>query len=457
MKDFLGTRSIFIYSLPFFINVFINDVFILSVLLGFLFFLIDIFYFKKIKNKSISAIISLILVVSLYSFETYNDTFYVVHKLRFRYFILIYSIVLLIFISLVEKFEIYSFTNIFLIIFSITFIFNLGNFSGDSEQSQYLKKLKYKNQYEHVNKTNDPLVLIILDELSSSSEIFEYTKNINDLLLLSEYEKEGFLIFDDFNSQSMNTQFSLPSILNFNLHENSEELRNIDHDHIISNKALQEFYRLFRNNILYDSLRKKSITTNSFSLFEIYNSDINGLSVNPWDPRNINERFLNIFKYSNQLNTIINLTLIKFLYLKLNPNTHDQIYSNHNLEVLRSISDATFQTNNFYYFHLLAPHTPFYLKNEFEKSTYDENNFDEHLSIYSSYRRYILKRLLNILIDKKENVRFIITGDHGFRAFPKKINQYSTLLITKGYQYHEIKQYRNVQDLGYLINNSFCK
>ena len=122
---------------------------------------------------------------------------------------------------------------------------------------------------------------------------------------------------------------------------------------------------------------------------------------------------------------------------------------------LRCLKKTEFKERNFYYFHFLAPHTLFYLKNEFDERKVDLKNFQNHLNVYFEYRRYILDKLLNILSNKNSNTRFIISGDHGFRYFHGKKNPYSTILITKGFNRKEINTNLTVQDLGYLINNSF--
>ena len=252
----------------------------------------------------------------------------------------------------------------------------------------------------------------------------------------------------------MSTSFSLPSIFNFNLHD-FEETCSIDGLSVIPNSTLKQYYNLFRNNILYDSLTKKGIRTNSYSLFKIFNSSYNGLKSQPWSPRNIREREFNIFDGYPQLNSLMNLTIVKFLYLKVHPDLHDEIYSSHNKETFEVLKKTEFKERNFYYFHFLAPHTPYYLKNEFDERKVDLNNFQNHINVYSEYRLYILDKLLNVLSNKESNARFIISGDHGFRSFHGKINPYSTLLITKGFNRKEINTNLTVQDLGYLINNSF--
>jgi hypothetical protein len=53
------------------------------------------------------------------------------------------------------------------------------------------------------------------------------------------------------------------------------------------------------------------------------------------------------------------------------------------------------------------------------------------------------------------NSRIIITGDHGFRYGDSLIDKYMTSLYLKGYDEIESVDSLFVQDLGYLINESF--
>ena len=53
-----------------------------------------------------------------------------------------------------------------------------------------------------------------------------------------------------------------------------------------------------------------------------------------------------------------------------------------------------------------------------------------------------------------ENCRVIITGDHGFR-FSKDFDPTLTNIYFKGYSKEVTNKIEFIQDLGYLINESF--
>ena len=106
--------------------------------------------------------------------------------------------------------------------------------------------------------------------------------------------------------------------------------------------------------------------------------------------------------------------------------------------------------NNFYFFHLYAPHYPFsYFDEHYEDKSL--GNLDNHVV----YKRFFLNKLLGVLNDRKfETSRIIITGDHGYRYDPA-IDKTKTSLYIKGYDNIEDINSFVVQDLGYLINSSF--
>ena len=84
---------------------------------------------------------------------------------------------------------------------------------------------------------------------------------------------------------------------------------------------------------------------------------------------------------------------------------------------------------------------------------------DEYFIEHIKFRRFTTKKLLEILSNEKfKNTRIIICGDHGFRGTSKnaqEINPNLTTLYTKGFNHNDIDSINYVQDLSYLILNSF--
>ena len=121
-------------------------------------------------------------------------------------------------------------------------------------------------------------------------------------------------------------------------------------------------------------------------------------------------------------------------------------------DVLDSLKSFNPQKNNFYYFHLHAPHDPFTYFDEYPKEGSVSLSKTEE---YIKFKKFFLNKLLHILKDEKfNNSRIIITGDHGWRQ-DNRINKYQTSLYLKNYPNFELEDNFFVQDLGFLINNSF--
>ena len=96
-------------------------------------------------------------------------------------------------------------------------------------------------------------------------------------------------------------------------------------------------------------------------------------------------------------------------------------------------------------------HTPYVYKGE-----YDKQNFESDLDEYIAFRLFSLRKMKELLNDKKfNNTRIIIIGDHGYRNDPR-INKFkSTSLYLKGYDGIFINNDFVAQDIGFLINASF--
>lgn len=442
----LNQKSVFFLILPlcsFFLTQ--SEILITFSLLSFS-LILDFFVLKK----KFPLILYVSLFVFFYSLKLYNDTFYVMHSLRYRYFIVSLVIFLYLLLLIIEKKKYYFVLNTFFFWFSLGSVFISEKKIEKDFNSSFISEKKYNNPFYKIDKRNDPVVLIILDELSSYKELFKNTYNPEDNINNSMYVQNGFSIVDDFTSHSISTKFSLPSILNFNLHSHSKRLRKIDSTKV-GWKTIKEFDFLFKNNLLFDSLSKKNITLNSFSLIKINNS-LNRNLLYPWEPRNSFKRVYKIVDFSDKINLVLNQTILKIIHQKYVTLKHDSsLYSDYNIQVLNHLSKTNFESQNFYYFHLLAPHHPFYIEGKFG----DNLSKKLTLSDYLDYRRAVLNMVLNIVKNKGENVRFIISGDHGFRSFRNEVNPYSTTLYLKGYDSLLVKNNFSVQDLGYLINESF--
>lgn len=450
-------KSLTLLLLPFITNFFINESSIAIVASFLLFFLlIDVFLFSKLKNNLLLIAVFVFFTVFFYSFILYYDTQYVLHSLRFRHFLLISSVCFLIVFSAVVYYNLYQFINVFLLLFSLSFLLSIV--SGQYDRSVLLNNLNFKplqKDWGEIESSNAPLILVILDELSSGSESFLYSKDSLDLSASENYKSLGFDVIDDFPSLALSTKFSLPSIFNFNLHSSNNELARIDSiENNIRTVASYDF--LYRNSLLLDSLESKGVSSVNYGMAPMPKAN-NPSEIYPWFPRKSTDRILPIIEGPSFLNRLLNYTVFKNIYFKYRFSSID-VMLDHNEEVWKNLSSKVFEKNHFYYFHLIAPHFPYYDRETISEEqqllkdmggAYNPKGTTE----YIGHRRYILQKLFSVLKGKNlDGLRIIITSDHGFRH-DADINPNSTMLFLKGF--NKRLKVESVQNIAYLINLSF--
>ena len=127
----------------------------------------------------------------------------------------------------------------------------------------------------------------------------------------------------------------------------------------------------------------------------------------------------------NIIDKVLAITLYGFIDKKIQG--PDKPYWKLNKEVLSKLSSISPDKNNFYFFHLYAPHWPY--------SYFDEHYEDKSLGDLDNhilFKRFFLNKLLYVLNDSKfKSSRIIITGDHGYR-FDPIIDKTKTSLYIKG-------------------------
>ncbi|MDC1218026.1 hypothetical protein N8131_07945 [Flavobacteriaceae bacterium] len=322
----------------------------------------------------------------------------------------------------------------------------IKNYITEQSINSYKERLRQSSSdfnFDNVEGEDSPVIFIILDELSSSQEVYNYTKDSIDFNFDKKLNQIGFQTFSVFNSLSVKTTLSLPSIFNFNLHNSKETfLYEEDVFNGYSNRKLiyNKFTESYRKNALVDSLEKKGVKVTSYGHLSFDGHE-----------KTLNNHLLN--KATDQINmNIIDKVLATTLYGFIDKKIQgpEKPYWDINKDVLSKLSSISPDKNNFYFFHFYAPHWPF--------SYFDEHYEDESLGDLDNhvlFKRFFLTKLLGVLNDSKFNTsRIIITGDHGYRGDPI-IDKTKTSLYIKGYD--NIKDVNSfvVQDLGYLINSSF--
>ena len=495
----INTRLISIIFLPFLTNLYLDhSVNIIYCILG----LMSLLIIDSFKKKSINSILLTFIIYFFYAVWFFDDTNLTIHSLRFRWFSILFIFLTysVIYISEIKKDGIKVF-NVFIIFFtlsrfiispfyygesidsfkkrlrqsSVDFNFDsnvaermnvkivsageatdrlatdnnfddIKNYITEHSIDSYKERLKYSSSdfnFDNVAAEDSPVLFIILDELSSSQEIFNYTKDSIDFNFDKKLNQIGYQTFSVFNSLSVKTTLSLPSIFNFNLHKSKETfLYEEDIFGGYSDRKLiyTKFTESFRKNSLVDSLEKKGIKITSYGHlnFDGYEKTLNNHLLNKaTDQKNM-----------NIIDKILAITLYGFIYKKIQG--PDKPYWELNKEVLSNLRAINPDKNNFYFFHFYAPHWPY--------SYFDEHREDESLSDLDNhilFKRFFLTKLLGVLKNSKFNTsRIIITGDHGYRYDPA-IDKTKTSLYIKGYDNIEDINSFVVQDLGYLINSSF--
>ena len=496
----INFRLVSIILLPFIVNLYLDySVDIIYCILGF----VALLLIDSLKKKPINSIILTLIIYFFYSVWFFEDTNLTIHSLRFRWFSILFIILIyfVIYMSAVKKDGIKIF-NVFIIFFALSnfivspfytgesidsfterlrqssFDFNFDNvvvedmnvkiFSADEDPQRYalnnnfddiknyiteqsidsykerLRQSSSDFNFDNVVAKDSPVIFIILDELSSSQEIYNYTKDSVDFNFDKKLNQIGFQTFSVFNSLSVKTTLSMPSIFNFNLHKSKETFlyeEDVFNGYSHRNLIYSMFQKSFRKNALVDSLEKKGVKVTSYGHlnFDGYEKTLNNHLLNKaTDQKNM-----------NIIDKVLATTLYGFIDKKIQG--PDKPYWELNKEVLSKLSSVSPDKNSFYFFHLYAPHFPF--------SYFDEHYEDESLGDLDNhilFKRFFLTKLFDILNDSKFNAsRIIITGDHGYRFDPTTIDKTKTSLYLKGYNnIRDIKSFV-VQDLGYLINASF--
>lgn len=455
-EKLLSSLSLTFLSFPYIIYVFLNtDLNYELFFLGLFMIGVDYFTMSQVKNYILRVLISTFFIVFFYCKLIFNDTEITIHQLRFREFTLLFSaITLILTLFILKGNEGNKKFNSFLFIFGCTFFFNTN--SNKYFNQKYIlneNKFKFDNKLLDTNPSKAPVLFLLFDELSSSNEIFSFTKDSIDLYFDRQLKENGFEVISDFKSNSTRTKFSMPSIFNFNLHTNSRVLDSLEK--INENVTIQKsYYWLASNNLLVDSLNKKGIYSTSYGLFPFKKGSVARDFIYWWpsflDPLRMfgGSRFLTLFFQNSFLKSLESV----FIEVTTVDKFRESVF-----EKLKTLDP---KENNLYYFHFFAPHEPFtwgeeyHSENTLSKSERTpEVELDEHIK----YRRFFLNKVLPLIISEKfKSSRIIIVGDHGFRFNRNEINPRLTNVYLYNYPNGIVKGSDYVvQDLGYLIFNSF--
>ncbi len=408
-----------------------------------------ILYFLDIKANPSKYFVFFILCFLFYNNIVYYDTHLKLHELRLRYFSLIFLLIsFCINLICLKNKNLIKYVNVFFLFLSISFVIT-KSFSAFNyfDRSSFLEKLnfEYKKSALEIVKSDDPVILILLDGLSSSEEIFKHTNDSIDFKLDLYLKKKGYDVISNAKTESLRTTISLPSLFNFNLHSS------IDNDSIeYIDKGLQTvdgFQEVFNENLLVDSLLVRSVKSYSFGIGE-FTRGIN------------NDDFCYLWGDScldSSLDKIISKTIIETITHGLSRETEKvDLFRKNSLEQLENLAP---EQNSFYYFHLFFPHDPYSYYEEYPnvQLNYLSISEEEYLSEHIKYKRWFVNKFINLMENADFlNSRVIITGDHGFRH-NKSIAPELTNIYLKGYNSMSVNNEITVQQIGYVIFESFFK
>ena len=424
-----------IYYLPEFLQ---SPLFEISKLSGYisLFFLIDIAIIILSKKEILIWQIKIALwAICFYIFYGYlfstqiQILIYTQFNLmiRGRFILLIISLSFLIFV-IEKRPKSYLVINTFLIILILLNIFNII-FKSTSIKKYDKINLSYQSaSKKNYKKFTKPIILIILDEYSSPSELYKITKDSALFDFTKNLQKNNWIVKLKSFSYETSTIHSLCSLFNYNLSTNNSFSK-------LTANSLSEF---LLEPILIKELKANRIKVVNLGIFDLMS--IKPLSRLYFYPQNFTEL---IFQYSS-FYTIITKTN------KLNLNSYkidDYPMANHNKWMYDNLTDSLnkIKQYSFIYSHFYMPHAPFYFFNEFN------SNHKNTTLKYIEYWKFTNKKLLPILRKLEGNYRIIITGDHGYRG-NRNINPHLTYSSFYGFSSNDLAKIKSVQDLGIIIN-----
>jgi hypothetical protein len=400
--------------------------------------------FSNLSNRKIILFFVLNIFLFLFGYlivlniqNIISNLFYILVRGRNIFLpIFLFSNLILIFVKKISSFKL---VNSFILVFIILNIFsNLFSYNIP-------KIINYTNQekkFKTINKRK-PILLLIIDEYHSPEDLFKVTKDSSIYNFSSTLKNNDWKINNSFYSHEILTERSLSSLLNYNL----------SNDLIFKNQKVKLDKNLFLKNLLLHDLTYKRIKIKNWGLFDI--GAFKSFFIRP--------SIIN-FDYS-LIGRVFTSSAIAYIWNNTNQlsiNGFDKDYSvtyKYNKTVLNLINDSLPLLNDsrvFIYAHLLMPHPPFYHESpNISLTKINLRNYIKYWKFTNSLIDSILNNQSNI-----QNLKIIISGDHGFRnpivnENDPRLNKNKTFLALYGFDNLNINEIKSVQDLGSLINSNF--
>jgi len=387
------------------------------------------------------------IVIPIYQYVTKSLQIYIKEKVLF---IIISFLLLFILHYLLAKKNLWKVFNIFLGIYFLVNIFSTRNLNiaiippidsiqnGYKHISENLSSDKNENQDVYRSQDQKPIILIVMDEYSSPDELYKIVKDSSVYNFSNTLENKGWEVRNSSYTYESSTIHSISSLFNFNLSKDSlYDKQNTET--IVSKKMLKA--------ALLDSLNKKDVAFNNYSIFHIGNTQ--PLTQLYLYPTNFTEHFLIRTTYAEEKNKSGNFKFKNLI------KSYGNIFE-HNAYILNNLPTILRENKNkksFTYVHLFIPHAPFYYGGEFPVK--QVINFENYFSFWK-FTNTKMEALLDS-INKQGDYRIILTGDHGNRRNEHKENYHYSFTAFKGFDSLVLKQIESIQDIGLLINAGFKK
>ncbi len=347
-------------------------------------------------------------------------------KISFSYFylsIVTAALIILLFRLIRNQIGLLKYIKTFLLIFGFVMLIHKINQNKNFIKIENKTSVGLDNAKIAIKK---PIVLIIMDGYVAPDNLFKHYRDSNIYQFSDNLRVNGWATYNTFNSDERTTLVSLSSIFNYNL--------------VLKNKwDISSSYwgqKLYKSK-LYDSLISHNYTFYNYGIFDIGRT----------------EKFSPIYYYPfpiTFLGEIFDKSLFNVKHIHNNNNDLEIKQTKHNLWILDSMSNniKNNSAQSFYYVHLLMPHEPYKYGKEYDKEYSDKTkNYFE----YWKFTNTKLSKLLTALT-KNQDLRIIITGDHGYDDLSKEIKASNTFTAFYGFDKEDVSKIKSVQDLGFLIN-----
>ncbi len=319
-----------------------------------------------------------------------------------------------------------------LIIQTFLFILSLSIFVSPTIKYHLSEKPNTSHSIQMNNSYTKPVILLILDEYSSPTELYKNNPDTSLLEFSNRLISSGWEVNNTQYSNDLSTINSLSSLFNYNF-KFSANRSNI-------NQGIHEL----RGSSLIHHLEKKGVKIYNFGIFDIGSS----------------KAFSKIYYYENVekkstfLRQLFAKSLIAFLYDSI-PGVRQSYHNRYLIENSYQKIKKLEGDRVFIYLHLLMPHSPLNYKGhrKFESSIY-LNRFENYERYWRFTNSILQAPLINSLV-RNNAFKIIITGDHGYRGEPNKVNPHITMTAYYGFERSQTLKIKSVQDLGSLIHASY--